>query len=189
MYLHRPEDYKQKIKGEAHTYTYCIYIHTHTHDRLSDSFPSLCSRVSPKVCDRGGSKGAGGGRWLLVWEFHVWLLWGWGSGHGVVVKGWQPPSPHPHELSFPKEQKQTIIFIFKQGNCFITKQTRIFMDYMYEKWRCEMSVSPSSRYSLLLTHSPLPTPPHPHYYPLLPRKECSIPRILDALLRPGWYSD
>ncbi|XP_041693879.1 ubiquitin-conjugating enzyme E2 H isoform X1 [Coregonus clupeaformis] len=61
MYLHRPEDYKHKIKGETHT-------HTHTPDCLSDSlsFPSLCSRVSPEVCDRGGSKGAGGGRRLLV---------------------------------------------------------------------------------------------------------------------------
>ncbi|CAB1313715.1 unnamed protein product, partial [Coregonus sp. 'balchen'] len=38
MYLHRPEDYKHKIKGDAHTYTHCtcvLYIHTHTIDCLT----------------------------------------------------------------------------------------------------------------------------------------------------------
>lgn len=86
-------------------------------------------RVHPKVCHGGGSKGAGGGRGrLLLRELHVRLFGGRGSGHGVVVKGGRPRPPSPHNrLLFPKEQKLSTIFIFKQDN-FLQRHKDFYCD-------------------------------------------------------------
>lgn len=72
-------------------------------------------RVHPEVRHRGGSKGTGGeGGRLLFRELHVRLFGGRGSGHGVVVKGAILFLSAHNRQSFPKEQKLSAIFIFKQ---------------------------------------------------------------------------
>lgn len=91
-------------------------------------FPS-CFRVHPEVCYRGGSKRAGRRRGRLFFgELHVGLFRGWGSGHGVVVKGEILPSSPHNRLPFPKEQKLRTIFIFKQD--YFLQQHEDFYCYM-----------------------------------------------------------
>lgn len=116
-----------------------------------------CFRVHPEVRYRGGSKRAGGRRGrLFFWELHVRLFGGWGSGHGVVVKGEiLPPSPH-NRLSFPKEQKLRTIFIFKQDN--FLQQHEDF--YCYTRI-CSMILQNINPYLGIHDHLPLLPPLYP----------------------------
>lgn len=147
LYLHQPEDYKHKIKGsKAFTpFTQLVIGSLIEIDALRKIWIKhvkqwqwfilwtplfLClffpPRVHPAVCHRGGSKGAGRGRWRLLFrELHVRLFRGRGSGHGVVMRGrsYHPPGletdfwflKNRNSVLYSYLNKTAFFFTVKQG--------------------------------------------------------------------------
>lgn len=121
-------------------------------------FIFLFSRVHPAVCHRGSSKGAGRGRWRLLFrELHVRLFRGRGSGHGVVVRG---GSSHPLGL-------KTGFWFLKNRNSvlysYLNKTAFFFLQWNKDFYRCRKICSGISLniylYIVFHHHMAFPLPP------------------------------